>query len=194
MRTMRNRDQLAVCADYVKENISAIDVGHALGLDIRRGRCKCPIHNGSDYNCALYPGNRGYKCFSCGSVGDVIKLVRSSNPGMTFPDSLRWFNSTFGLGMNIDSPVDEKRLKSAKNSLKRKRDEQAFQERVNKAHYNMYLAVLSLEMRLEEQRDSNRPLRYGDEWNKDFCDAVRLLPEVREYADYFLIKCTEKKQ
>lgn len=193
MTMTRNRDQLAICADIVKENVSALDAGRALGLEIRHGRCKCPIHGGHDYNCVLYPGNRGYVCHVCKSGGDVIKLVQRSIPDMSFVDALRWFNGTFGLGMDIDSPIDKKRLKQAKNDLKRKAEERAFQERLERIDFDMCLATDTVLARLEQQRDENRPRRYGEEWNDKFVEAVKLIPEVREMVEYFLMKCTKVK-
>ena len=182
-------DQLAVCADYVKEHVSALDTGRALGLDIRRGRCKCPIHGGNDYNCVLYPGNRGYVCHVCKSGGDVIRLVRETNTGMSFPDALRWFNDTFALGLNIDSPVDENRLKRAKNRLKRKEQDRLFQERVDRTRFDLFIATETALARLERQRDDNRPRRYGERWNDAFVSAVKAIPEVKEYAEYFATEC-----
>ena len=188
-----NRDQLAVCADIVKENVSALDAGRALGLEIRHGRCKCPIHGGHDYNCVLYPGNRGYFCHVCKASGDSIELVKQTMQGMSFPDVLRWLDSTFNLGLNIDSPVDKKRLKQAKNGLKRKAEERAYQEWLERVDFDMYLAADKALESLEQQRDENRPRRYGEDWNEKFAEAVRLIPEVREMVDYFLMKCTKVK-
>lgn len=41
----------------------------------RQGRCLCPFHNDSRPSMKIYPDNRGYYCFSCGSGGDVVKFV-----------------------------------------------------------------------------------------------------------------------
>lgn len=41
----------------------------------RQGRCICPFHNDRRPSMKIYPHNRGYYCFSCGSGGDVIKFV-----------------------------------------------------------------------------------------------------------------------
>lgn len=180
---------MAVCADIVKENVSALETGKAMGLDIRKGRCKCPIHNGGDYNCSLSRTKSFFHCFSCGAKGDSIELIRHCY-GLSFADALRWFNDTFNLGMNIDSPVDEKRLKQAKNRLKRKADTRAFRERIEKLDFDMYLAVCSALNRLESERDANRPQRYSDDWNSTFCDAVAMIPELKEYREYFAIQST----
>ena len=41
----------------------------------RQGRCICPFHNDRRPSMKIYPHDRGYYCFSCGSGGDVIKFV-----------------------------------------------------------------------------------------------------------------------
>ena len=181
---------MSVYADIVKENVSALDTGRALGLEIRRNRCRCPIHGGHDYNCVLYSGNRGFYCHVCKAGGDVIKLVQLAMNGMPFPDVLRWFNGTFSLGMDIDSSKDKNRLKQAKKRLNRKAETRAFRERVERLNYDMFLAVSTALDRMEEQRDENRPRRYGEEWNKEFCDAVTAIPELRSAVEYFMMEST----
>ena len=191
---MRNRDQLSVMADIVIENVSAQDVAAAMGWEIRHGRCRCPIHSGGDFNCVMYKGNRGFYCHVCKTGGSVLKLVLSVMPNLSFPDILRWFDSTFNLNLNIDRPMDNRRLKSAKNSLKRKREDRAFRDRVDRLNFDMYLSVCSVLNRLEDQRDQNRPRRYGEEWNDQFCNAVRLIPEVTDAIEYFAIQSTAVKK
>ena len=189
---MINRDQLAVCADIVNENVSAFETGKAMGLDIRKGRCRCPIHNGGDYNCSLSRTTSLFHCFSCGAKGDSIRLIRHCY-GLSFVDTLRWFNDTFRLGMDIDTPTDNKRLNQAKKRLKRKADDRAFRERVEQIDFDLLLQMDAVLARLEEQRDRNRPRRYSDDWNQEFCDAVRLIPEVKQCIDYFQMQSTVKR-
>lgn len=190
----KTKDEWAVYADTVKENVSALDVGRALGLEIRRGRCKCPIHGGHDYNCVLYPGNRGFACHVCKAGGDVIQLVRKTIPGMTFPDALRWFNAMFNLGMDIDSYQTEERLKKAQNALKRKRERARFIEHIDQINYDIYLKVLDEAIRLQELRDESRPHRYSEEWSRQFCECIELIPEIEEYLTYFAIESTVTKK
>lgn len=183
-----------VYAETIKENVSAQDVGLAMGLKIMRGRCQCPIHGGHDFNCRLYPGDRGFVCHVCKVGGDVIKLYRASNPDVSFPDTVRWFNDTFGLGMDVDSPVDQKRLESAKKRLKRKADQRMDQEHFREMMFDMYLTSMDALRRFEDIRDENRPRRYGDEWNKAFADAVQAVPEINRYIDYFESQCLVVKK
>lgn len=41
----------------------------------RQGRCLCPFHNDRQPSMKIYPHDKGYYCFSCGSGGDVVKFV-----------------------------------------------------------------------------------------------------------------------
>ena len=190
---MTRRDQYAVCADMIKESVTAIETARALGMEVRKGRCRCPVHGGDGFNCSLSKGHRGFKCFSMGCHGDVIELVQTVS-GIGFVDALKWFNDTFRLGMDIDSSVDEKRLKTAKNRLKRKADKRAFEERIEKLDFEMYLAVCSAYNRMEQQREQNRPRRYSDDWNQAFADAVAVIPELKESIEYFAMQCTVMRQ
>ena len=186
-----NRDQIAVCADYAKSSVTTVQVANMLGLNVNRhNRCSCPFHNGKDRNMSLKNGM--FHCFVCGEHGDIFSLIQGVT-GMPFIDSLKWVNSAFALGMNIDSPVDEKRLKRAKNCLKRKEEQRAFAEWLERMDYDLYLLMDSVLIKLEEQRDRNRPKRYGEEWSKEFCDAVELIPVVKEHIDYYLTQCTVVK-
>ena len=191
---MSEIDRLAVITDTINKSISAYEIGNVLGLEMKNNRCKCPIHQGNDYNCVLFKDKRGYYCHVCHVSGDCINLVEEVVFGGkqkgTFPQAIRWVNDTFGLGLNIDSPTDEKRLKQAKNRLKRKREDVDFKKRVEKLDYDMYLSLSARLTQLENQRDDNRPRRYSEEWNDKFCEAVRMIPEVKRYMDYFAIQCT----
>ena len=86
-------------SDAIRNSVSAIDVGKALGLNVdRHGRCSCPWHHGTDRNCKLYPGNRGFYCFVCHQSGDCIRLVQGVVPDIGYVDAMWWVNDNFGLG------------------------------------------------------------------------------------------------
>ena len=85
----------------IRESVSSIDVGRALGLQINQhGRCRCPFHNGHDENMRVYPGNRGFYCFVCHESGDCIALAKQllSN-GDNYYEAAKWIDSTFRLGL-----------------------------------------------------------------------------------------------
>lgn len=87
-----------ICA-YVRNSVPAEDVAKALGLEVDRNhRCPCPFHHGHDFNCKLYPGNRGFYCFVCHEGGDCIHLVQGVVPECSYVDAMWWVNDQFGLG------------------------------------------------------------------------------------------------
>ena len=183
---------LTLAAQTIKDSVSALDVGHAIGLEIRRGRCKCPIHNGGDFNCVLYQGNRGFYCHTCKAGGDVLSLVRQYYH-MSFPDSVRWFNATFNLGMDIDSPMSKEAVKQAENAQRKRACEREFAAWKERMRFDLALTADDIVRRLENIRDEKRPRTYG-EWDEDFCRAVELLPEARRFADDCMMNCMEVKK
>lgn len=49
--------------------------------------------------------------------------------------------------------------------------------------FEMDLMAFSLLRKLEEQRDTYAPTHPDDDWSEEFCEAVRMLPEVRRFAE-----------
>lgn len=171
-----------IAVDTIKMAVSALDVADVLGWEVKHGRCKCPIHNGDGLNCRLYPGDRGYMCWVCKSSGDVISLVRNYYHDMSFVDCLKWFNSTFSLGMDIDSPMSPETLKQAEIDRKRREAEREFREWKERMRFDLALTADRIVELLEEQRDLYVPKTPDEPWSKEFCKAVRLLPAARRFA------------
>ncbi len=184
-------NKLTLAAQTIKDSISALDVGKAIGLEIRRGRCKCPIHNGRDFNCVLYAGNRGWYCHVCKAGGDVLSFAKQYY-NMSFSDCVRWFNDTFRMGMNIDSPMSQDAVKQAENAQRKRARERELAEWKERMRFDLALTAEDIVRRLEEIRDEKRPRTYGD-WDEDFCNAVVLLPEARQFAEDCMMNCIEVK-
>ena len=184
---------LAIAAQTIKDTISAREVGEAIGLEIRHGRCKCPIHGGTDYNCVLYSGNRGYYCHVCKSGGDVISLVRNYYSEMSYKDCVAWFNDTFHMGLDLESRISPEKRKQAEMALKMRKRANEQKEWVARFRFDLALTADDIVRRLEEIRDEKRPRTYG-EWDEDFCMAVELLPAARQFAEDCMMDCMEVKQ
>lgn len=184
-------NKLTLAAQTIKDSVSALDAGHALGLEIRHGRCQCPIHGGTDFNCVLYKGNRGYYCHVCKSGGDVISFVQQYYR-MQFPDSIRWFNDTFHLGMDIDSPMSPEAVKQAEFAQRKRVREREFREWKERMQFDLALTAEDIVRRLDELRDAHRPKTYGA-WDPEFVRAVGLLPEARRFAEDCMMNCMKEK-
>ena len=106
-------------ADRIRSDVPVIDAARALGLQIdHAGRCKCPVHHGERNNCKLYPGDRGFYCFTCHASGGTIDLVKQVN-GCGFMDAVRWINDTFRLGLDLDEKNWRTRERNAARYAKR---------------------------------------------------------------------------
>jgi len=185
-------NKLTLAAQRIKDTISALDVGEALGLEIRRGRCRCPIHNGGDFNCVLYKGNRGFYCHTCKAGGDVISLVQQYH-GTSFKDTVSWFNSTFSMGMDIDSPLTPDAVKQAENAQRMRKEEREFREWKERMQFDLALTADRIVRILEWQRDRYAPIRPDDTWDMRFCEAVKYLQIARRFAEDCYFDCIEVK-
>lgn len=181
-------NNFTIATDKIKASISARDVGEALGLEIRHGRCQCPIHGGQDYNCVLYNGNRGYYCHVCKSGGDVIKFVREYHKS-SFKDAIAWFNDTFHMGLDLDSKIDPAEAKRAENAHKMRKEAMELAAWKDKMQFDLFLMADRILEMLEEQRDMNVPKTPDEPWNPKFCDAVKLIPAAKTFSERCLAEC-----
>jgi len=186
-------NRLSIAVQTIKSAVSALEVGRAMGLEIRHGRCQCPIHGGHDFNCVLYKGDRGYYCHVCKEGGDVISFVRKYY-NMSFRDSVAWLNDTFHLGMDIDSPLSEEAVKQAENARKTQEEKRLFREWKEQMQFDLALTADKLVEMLEEQRDMNEPKTMDEPWNRLFCEALRFLPGARRFAKYCMMQSIKDKQ
>lgn len=185
-------NRLTIAAQTIKDSVSAVDVGNAIGLEIRHGRCQCPFHGGKDYNCVLYRGNRGWYCHVCKAGGDVLSFARQYYK-FGFKDCIAWFNDTFHLGLEIDREIDPEKQREAEKALQRRKkaiELQAFRERMQ---FGLALAAEQIVDRLEEARDRHRPRTYG-EWDPVFYMAVKTLPEARRFEEECAIRCVKEEK
>ena len=90
------------------------------GFDIKRGRMKCPLHNGEDYNCGVK--QEYIHCFVCGESADVISFVIKYY-GLSFKEAITKLNNDFHLGLPIGEKLDRrKQLDMAKRSFKARQE------------------------------------------------------------------------
>ena len=186
-------NNLTIATQTIKDTISAQDVGNAIGLEIRNGRCRCPIHGGKDFNCVLYKGNRGWFCHVCHAGGDVLSFVQQYY-NMKFKDSIAWFNDTFRMGLELDGSISSQKQREAEIAIQRRKNAIEFAEWKEKMRFDLALTAEDLVRKMENMRDDSRPRRYGEEWSSDFCNAVLLLPEARLFAEDCMMYCMKERK
>ena len=183
-----NVNNYTLAVQMIKDSVSARDVGETLGLEIRHGRCQCPIHGGGDFNCVLYNGNRGYYCHVCKSGGDVIKFVQEYHD-MSFKDAVSWLNDAFHLGLDLDRKIDPAEARRAEIALQRRKEAREYAEWKDRMRFNMFAMWDEILKLLERRRDLTAPKTADEEWNREFCQVIRLIPAVKQlvkksYRDY----------
>ena len=144
-------------------------------LDIRHRRCPCPIHHGKDYNFSLT--DAGYKCFVCGSSGDVIALVKEVCELSTRADAMKQINRDFNLRLPIDTEITHEQ--SAE--LKRRRDEAKARQDARDAWETGYTALWDEWCRLDRQKrecDVGSPL-----WVEAAKNIDRVAYEINCYPE-----------
>ena len=186
-------NSIAISVQRIKDSVSAQDIGEMLGLEIRHGRCQCPIHGGNDFNCVLYKGNRGYYCHVCKSGGDVIKFVQEYHKS-SFKDAISWINVTFRLGLDLDSRIDPEEARRAEIALKMRKEAHEHKAWMDRMRFDLFLLADMILGKLEERRDLYRPKTPDEPWSKEFCDAVRLIPAARRFAERCYADCIKEKE
>lgn len=184
---------IATITDIIHQSVSARQAGEALGLSIdRNGRCPCPAHNGTDCNCKLDKGERGWHCFVCGGGGDVISLVQVVN-GCAFWDAVAWLDGAFHLGLPLTPSNDQKASETARIAREKRLRERKERERMERADYEMYCETERLVRDLEADKELYRPRTAAEPWDERFARALRLLPGARDTLNDMRIIIAEKR-
>lgn len=87
----------------IKTRLTAEDVARHYGLHVNKaGWTICPFHRDKHPSMKLYPGSRGYYCYSCHEGGDVIHLTAGLLNCSTV-DAVNALNADFNLGLDIEA-------------------------------------------------------------------------------------------
>ena len=186
------RDITGITAD-IKSRVSAYNAGLALGLrPDRRGWVCCPLHGESKPSMRLWQDSHGFHCYGCGKGGDVITLVRSGRGG-TFWDAVEWLNSAFNLGLTTNQPLPPKAAKSHEIQRKLEATRRETIEAMDAVLYEAYLDAQKLLVELEWQKEDHEP-KFDEEWDEEFCEALRLIPEVKDLVERLAVEVFSGKE
>lgn len=90
--------------DRAKSASRVEDVARDLGLDVKRGKCRCPsgTHEDKNPSFSVSSSKQIAKCFACGAGGDVIALVQLVRR-CDFNEALRFLEERAGLSSGTSS-------------------------------------------------------------------------------------------
>lgn len=136
----------------IKNLISMPELCDRYGIDVdRNGFILCPFHADGSPSCKIYPGNRGFHCFSCGAGGDVTDFTEQYF-SLSHTDAIRKLNADFALGLPIDGydrKAAEQRMKARKAETERKKAEE---KRLRDQYWDLYDEMLGIETILKAFR------------------------------------------
>lgn len=174
-------------AQTIKDSVSALEAGRALGLDPNRdGRCACPMHNGTDRNLKLYPGNKGFHCFVCHEQGDVITLVQRVN-GYTFMEAIQWLSETFNMNLDTNTTIDEETRQRAARRAETRRKLTDLHKAAENGAFDAYLNAADTVAALGRMERRHRPTGRNQPFDAAFCTALRL----KARAQYLMDEATD---
>lgn len=159
-------------ASLIKERVSTPELFARYGFERdRRGMVCCMFHSDKHPSMRVYDGSGGYHCFSCHAHGDVISFVQQYY-GLSFMDAISKINVDFGLGLPINTPIDNAlRLQLRREADERRARREATRkerERLSKA----YDDAMAEWVRLERQRTEYAPTEPSEPFNDLFIEAV----------------------
>ena len=180
--------------DTIRRSVSAYQAGEALGLRIdRHGRCACPAHGGTNPNCKLWADDRGWYCYKCHEGGDTVALVQTVNQ-CSFWEAVKWLNSAFHLGLQLDRPMDKNAAEAAKRAKERKQTEREQKQAIERMEFDLYVLCGRLLESLEADKERDRPRRANEEWDRRFVNAIRMIPEVEAMVEELALRVIGVKE
>lgn len=162
-------------AELIREYVPMQDaIYRYTNCDIRRGRVRCPIHNGEHYNMGI--SDRGFHCFTCGASGDVIGFVKQLFGLSSTFESMMKINLDFGLGLPIGEKVDEsykRYLKRLEEKTKKKKEAQEKVAQERKKAEDKYFDTVGNLVACYRTIQEKAPKTADEEWDKEWCDAMK---------------------
>jgi DNA primase len=170
-------------ANEIKKRIKMPELLQFYGFDIKRGRMKCPLHNGEDYNCGV---KENYiHCFVCDESANVITFIIKYY-GLSFKEAITKLNNDFNLGLPIGEKLDRrKQIDIAKKSFQARQEREKQQKEHNRLK-NARKIALDKWVRLDTQKTKYKPKSLNEVLHPLFVEAIMNLP----YAKYRL-ECAE---
>lgn len=100
--------------EEIKRTVTMRDVLARYGIEVKNNMCCCPIHKEKHPSMKVFKD--GYKCFACGSGGDVFKFIQEME-GCDFKTAFINLGGTYEKHSNTQAKV------IAKTTIKRMKDQ-----------------------------------------------------------------------
>ena len=127
---------------FIKEHIALTDVVQQYGIALKQVSSRyiglCPFHNEKTPSFTVF-ADGGYKCFGCGSSGDVIDFVALME-GLTPLEATKRIDASYGLGLFDTKLSHSEREQLSQQMAQKKADKElvaAFDEWERRHHIEL---------------------------------------------------------
>lgn len=183
-------NKYSYCTEYIKSRVTMLDVINLYTPNVtpRNNRIPCPIHHGDGYN-FLFSDN-GYKCFVCGSGGDVISYVINVF-NLSFLQAIIKLNTDFNLCLPIDRRMTLREQSEARKQAIIVTAERLQKEAQRKAKENRYNELCDEYARLDKNRIIYAPKSPDEEPHPLYIEAIQNIDRQQYLIDCALEQDSE---
>ena len=180
--------------DYIKETLRITDILAVYGVEIKRNKAICPLHNEKSPSFTIYPNNNSWHCFGCKAGGSAIDFVMAYY-GLEALEAAKKLDLDFGLGIFDNKPSQEEIKKLSEKKAHNQTYEElteVFEAYIRKTYIILceYLHLLKdwkdvyAPKSLEEMEESLNPL---------FIEACHQLEYVEHLVDCLMFADYEEQ-
>lgn len=178
-------------AERIKTAISTEDVFEHYGIQVDRShKAFCPFHSDTRHpSMHIYPGSRGYHCFTCGASGDVITFVERYF-GLDFRSALEKLNTDFALGLPLNGKMTMRQKREFDRLTAERRYLAAVAEQRRERLEREFWAAFDTWKTADDAVMASTPKSPSDGFTDAFVDALK----AREIAAYCLDCLDERRK
>lgn len=167
----------------IKSRITMRDVCDLYGIEVNRsGFARCPFHGEKTASMKVYPGNKGFHCYGCGTGGSVIDFTMQFFT-LPFFEAEKKLNDDFHLNLPIGQHLSEDKQKEAERAAKKRRLDLDRKRRKHSRLEKAYHAAYDRFALLDRAVDAFAPEGPLDEFLPEYVLAVSQLDAARYALD-----------
>ena len=139
----------------------------------------CPFHNDAHASLVVYPGDRGYYCYSCNAGGDVINFVQRLF-GLDFMDACKKMDQDFNLHLHIGETRSKEEREAAERAFQERMERKRRYEQRRKLLYAIYHAAYNRYTFLDILKRDKAPTRFDVDFSPEYVYACKHIDEAWE--------------
>ena len=166
-------------AKLIKERVSMSEICEKYGIYVSRNhKAICPFHPDTLPSMHIYPGKRGFYCFTCGTHGDVVAFVQKYFH-VTFSEALKRIDQDFSLNLGISNPLSADEIAERNRIYYRTRKQEEVLKLKHRHLECLYFAALDRVVGIERKILNDAPEIDSEDFSEPFYKALMDYPQSR---------------